>query len=210
MQSRPLRIHIIGGPGNGKSTLARKLGTLLHLPVYDLDRIAFEGQDFFERPLQVRLAQVREIAAQPRWITEGIFLGWVQDLMGAADLIIWLDSLPWQLAAWRILVRFTRYGWEQVRLQQSWNKFTRFHDYRRHLGQLWAVMFTSRAYYASRQIELDGDARHVTRAATAASLEPYRAKVIHCRTTADVEHLLAALHQEQVYELEESQTGAVP
>ena len=75
------RLHIIGGPGSGKSTLARRLGVQLNLPVFELDTIAFQGLDFDERPLEARRQAIREIAAQPAWITEGIFVGWVDELL---------------------------------------------------------------------------------------------------------------------------------
>ncbi|MBV9897089.1 MAG: AAA family ATPase [Chloroflexi bacterium] len=35
------RIHIVGGPGSGKTTLATRLGHLLRAPVHDLDMIAY-------------------------------------------------------------------------------------------------------------------------------------------------------------------------
>jgi len=43
------RIHIIGGPGAGKSTLARRLGATLGLPVHTLDTVAYEGPEFTAR-----------------------------------------------------------------------------------------------------------------------------------------------------------------
>ena len=44
------RIHIIGGAGSGKTTLARRLGTLLDAPYYDLDEIGYEGGFTAKRP----------------------------------------------------------------------------------------------------------------------------------------------------------------
>ena len=36
----PRRIHVVGGPGSGKTTLARRLATTHALPVHDLDAVA--------------------------------------------------------------------------------------------------------------------------------------------------------------------------
>ncbi len=107
MQDRVHRIHIVGGPGSGKTTIALELGRMLEVPIYDLDEVGYEGGAGDRRPLDVRLADVRTIAAQPGWVTEGVFLGWTDDLLRAADVILWLD-IPWRVAAWRIVPRHVR------------------------------------------------------------------------------------------------------
>jgi adenylate kinase family enzyme len=183
----------VGGPGIGKTTLARELGAQLHLPVYDLDKIAFEGNDFVERPLEIRLRAVHAIAVQPAWITEGIFLGWVDELLATADLIIWLDGLPWHTAVWRIVTRFVQGGWLEVRRQRGLDRFMRFRDYARNTQQLVGVMFSSREYYHSAATNVANEARRVTRAATASQLHPYRAKVIHCTNHEQIEQFVATL-----------------
>jgi adenylate kinase family enzyme len=63
------RIHIIGGPGSGKTTLARQLSTRLHILCYELDTIGWEGGFGVERSLEVRLADISRIAAQPEWMS---------------------------------------------------------------------------------------------------------------------------------------------
>lgn len=190
--ARARRIHIIGGPGSGKSTLALKLGAALNLSVYSLDLIAFEGKEFRERPLEQRLADLRQIAARSEWITEGIFIGWIDELLERAELILWLDALPWHRAAARIVNRFVRLGYKEALARRGLEKFFRFQDYRRHLGQLGAVMFTSRSYYTGlSQFKID-DMRSVTRAATAAALERYSSKVIQCRSAEAVQQFMAS------------------
>jgi adenylate kinase family enzyme len=191
--SGPRRIHIIGGPGSGKTTLARRLGAQLHLPVYDLDKIAFDGKAYVERPLEVRLGEVHAIATQAGWITEGIFLGWVDELLATADVIVWLDGLPWHTAMWRIVTRFVQGGWLEVRRQRGLDRFMRFRDYARNTQQLVGVMFSSREYYHSAATNVADEARRVTRAATASQLHPYRAKVIHCTNRDEVQAFVATL-----------------
>src|SRR5215216_5390792 len=101
------RVHLIGGPGSGKSTLARRLAQQLRAPVLDLDEIAYTGGAGAKRPLAARIADVAAIVAGPAWIAEGIYLWWIDDLLRAADTILWLD-VPWRTAAWRICLRHVR------------------------------------------------------------------------------------------------------
>src|SRR5262245_38846879 len=113
------RIHIIGGPASGKTELARQLGKYFGTPVYELDKIAFQGRNFERRPLDARTNDVNGIASSAAWITEGMFLGWSQPLLEQADAIIWLDCVRWPGAAWRIVLRFLRGGMEEVRRQRG-------------------------------------------------------------------------------------------
>lgn len=184
------RIHISGGPGSGKSTLARSLGAALGITVFELDKIAYQGPEFTERPLEDRLADVRAIAETPGWISEGIHLGWSDLLLQRAELIIWLDYTSWSGAAFRILSRFTASAVAEARAQTSTKKFARFGDYRRHLRQLAYVLLSSRDYYKPER----ATRRHaVTREMAEQQLRPHGTKVVRCRSRDEAGDVLARL-----------------
>lgn len=86
------KIHIIGGPGSGKTTLAQELAAKLHISYYDLDKIKMEGK------------RAIELALEAAWITEGIYLIVTEPFLYGADYIVLLE-VSWPVAAWRIISR---------------------------------------------------------------------------------------------------------
>jgi adenylate kinase family enzyme len=172
------RIHIVGGPGSGKTTLAHKIGTSLDIEVYELDLIAFVGPDYVERGMPERLADISIIANHPTWITEGFFILWTDHLLACADIIVWLDHVNWERSMRHTVQRFVKSALQEAKNRRGLAKFTRFHDYARHLKQLIRVFFSSRAYYAistsSQQSQIESWQN------TAKHLTFYKDKVIHC------------------------------
>lgn len=179
------RIHIIGGPGSGKSTLAREIGTYLGIETHELDQIAFTGRDFEERPYTDRVAAIHQIASQPAWITEGLFVRWTDELLAGASIVVWLDHVNWEKGILRITRRFVKSAIQEAKKRQGLERFTRFPDYARHFKQLIQVFFTSRAYYGGSPPRATD--RIESRLTTAAFLKPYKHKVIHCYNDESVE-----------------------
>jgi adenylate kinase family enzyme len=176
-----MRVHIVGGPGSGKTTLARSLAQECSLPLYELDAVAYDHGAGAKRPLHVRLADVAAVSGQDAWITEGIFLGWTDELFDRADAVIWLD-LPWRLAAWRIAMRHVRASRAGANQHQGLHRLGRF-------------LLDARRYYrapASMAAAPDDD-RAVTRGATANLLARYRRKTIHCSSRQDVEAAMRSM-----------------
>jgi adenylate kinase family enzyme len=97
---------IIGPPGAGKSTLARKLGHLLNIKVIHLDRV-FWQRGWKEKPRDERIDILQNLAAEKQWIIEGSYLNSSEPRLEAADTIIFLDMFP-LLCLWSIITRHFR------------------------------------------------------------------------------------------------------
>ncbi len=169
------RIVIIGAPGAGKTTLAQRLATALGYPCHPLDPVAFVDERWTARPPGERQRMIADIVAQPRWVAEGGHLGWTDPLIASADCIIWLDP-PWWTLLWRATVRRLR-RWRQRRPLRVGI---------RDLRALWVEdwLFVGRYYWQGFHQGMDLDiGRNLSRAATAAALAPYAAKVRHSRAS---------------------------
>ena len=179
------RIHILGAAGSGKTTLARWSAKRLVCPWYELDAIAYEGGYARKRTLEERLTSLQEITPQPTWVTEGFFLWWIDDLLDAADAIVWLD-LPWHVSMPRIVTRH---------IKLSWAGTNRHPGIRNLINFVWGC----RPYYLESEARIPqarDDDFSVNRAGVVQYLQSYMSKVIQCRRPADVDQFLARLGSE--------------
>jgi adenylate kinase family enzyme len=175
------RIHIIGGAGAGKTTLARQVAARLSVSTYDLDAIAYEGGAGPARSTAARRQAVHRIATEASWVTEGGYLSWVDALLENADVIVWLD-LPFRIAAWRIVLRHVRASLARTNRHRGLRKLARF--------LLWNWGYYHRG--PSHPVTSD-DHMMASRAATAHYLAPYRAKLIRCQRPAEVRVVLRGI-----------------
>jgi cytidylate kinase len=200
------RVHIIGGPGSGKTSFAREIGALTHLPVLHLDDVArVGGGDGPVRREAERDRLMAEILATDGWVTEGVHIGWTDPILHDADLVIWLDYVTWSRASRRIVRRFVGGAVREMRTRPMRQRFTRFGDYARNLRRLGGAIRESRRYYQpAESMPSQGDddlalAHAVapgtsgTWTLTADAVAPYQAKLVHCRQPADVDELLRRL-----------------
>ncbi|MDQ0316157.1 hypothetical protein [Amorphus orientalis] len=97
------RIMIVGGPGSGKTWLARQLGLRHELPVYSVDEEVWDRNGALRAPEDID-ARVRRLAAQDRWIIEGGNSRTYADRIQRADAIIRLSPPIW-LRLYRVLRR---------------------------------------------------------------------------------------------------------
>lgn len=198
--AQPTRVHIVGGPGSGKTTLSQQLAARLGVPVFELDILAEAGPapDFrMLRPLQERLEELNRIAAMPGWVTEGSFLWWTDELFEAADIVIWLD-IPARSALWNVFVRHWHDYLSDVIGQPTLGQ--KLHSLRYpHLRHLVSFLPYTWRYYrdpASQkavQVEALDNGRAFTQAATALVIEGHTHKVIHCTRLEDIPNLLRCL-----------------
>lgn len=84
---------IIGCPGSGKSTFARKLQDISALPLYHLDMI-YWTPDRTIIPKEEFLEILSEILAQEQWIIDGNYASTMEMRMQACDTVIFLDYPP--------------------------------------------------------------------------------------------------------------------
>jgi adenylate kinase family enzyme len=169
----------VGAAGSGKTTVARLLANRLHAPWFELDAVGYENGSGQKRSLELRLADVQRIVAQPAWVTEGIFLWWTRAIYDQADLILWLD-LPWTVAMPRIVTR-------HIRADLAGNN--------RHAGFLKLLRFLMycQTHYADKEVtvpETEDQDWGINRPTVAAWLAPYADKVLHCRTAEDVANVI--------------------
>ena len=97
------RVMIVGGPGAGKSTFARRLGAITGLPVRHMDLIHWRP-GWVERPRPEKIALARAVMAEERWIFEGGLSETYPERAARADLVVFLD-LPVTVRLWRAMVR---------------------------------------------------------------------------------------------------------
>ncbi len=132
------KIAIIGGPGTGKSTLAKNLGKEMKLPVYHIDGI-HHLKNWEIRPTQERDAIISEKVKEPKWIIDGTYKATLEERVINADLVIFLDySTIAKLKG--ILSRYfknkgqekpeipgckEKMDWEFIQLTMKWNKIKR-------------------------------------------------------------------------------------
>lgn len=105
-----MKIHIIGGPGSGKTFLADNLSKQFGIPHYDLDDLQWDNEaDSYgtKRNPQERDVLLNQILKRDDWIIEGVYYAWCRRCFEDADKIYVLN-VPRYKYRYRIICRFIR------------------------------------------------------------------------------------------------------
>lgn len=103
---------ILGSPGSGKTTLARRLGAVTGLPLVHLDQLYWRP-GWLEQSKDIWSSQVTQALSEPAWIMDGNYGGTLALRLKAADTAILLD-LPTRVCLERA-IRRTIKGWGRDR-----------------------------------------------------------------------------------------------
>lgn len=98
------RVLVIGNGGAGKSSFAKRLGTILGIPVVNLDAF-FWKPNWVPTPAGEWKEKVHHLVQQERWIMDGNYSGTYKERMDAADTIIYLD-IPRMVCLFRVWKRW--------------------------------------------------------------------------------------------------------
>ncbi len=112
--TRPRRVLVAGLSGAGKTTLARRLATVLDVPHTEIDAL-HHGPGWVPRP--EFLDDVAALADSSAWVTEWQYRTARPVLAARADLLVWLDQ-PYAVALGRLVRRTVR---RRVRREVLWN-----------------------------------------------------------------------------------------
>jgi adenylate kinase family enzyme len=152
-------VHIVGLAGSGKTTLARWFAAQFGLTAHDLDWVVYT--EHRERSIAEITSGIEAILREGRWATEGAYgEPWLVPLLVGADLIAWLDVGVATCLA-RMVKRHVRAELSRTNQHPGWLRLVRFMNYTR-------------------------ESAREQRRRTEELLDPYRAKVRRCRTSAEV------------------------
>ncbi|MBI4311420.1 MAG: adenylate kinase [Chloroflexi bacterium] len=180
------RIAVWGPTGSGKTTLGRRLGQRLGLPVVEMDTL-FWLPNWGAKPADRFQADVRGAldAHANGWISVGNYHSALGGLvLSQADTVIWL-RLPFRVTFWRLFKRTIARAWTKQPLWEG-NPNT----------ESWRQTFLSKD--SILLFAITSRKSHVER--TLANLEqtPHRGRVLVLRSARNVEGLLNALPESRV------------
>lgn len=102
------KIHMIGGPGSGKTYIAAKLSKMLGVPKHDLDSIFWDqDSEYFgsQTPPVKRVEMLKKVLSEDKWIIEGVYYSWLEESFRHADYIFVFKTNVF-VRDWRIVKRF--------------------------------------------------------------------------------------------------------
>lgn len=86
-----MRIHLIGGPGTGKSYISKKLSQKYNLHIIDLDNIEWKDNYNDKNPINKRISKLKRELEQDNIIIEGVYFEWINSSLEKCDYIFYLN-----------------------------------------------------------------------------------------------------------------------
>lgn len=101
------KIHIIGGPGSGKTYASKKIQSLTNLTAYHLDDVFWNQSNgsYVRENETIRAEKLGKILSNDSWVIEGAYYKWLDESFSNADIIIILNP-RFVKRQWRIFIRF--------------------------------------------------------------------------------------------------------
>lgn len=84
--------------------LYKSYNKLIQIPHYDLDDIYWIHKFDKKRSEHTRVRKLLPIVRRKKWILEGVYGSWTEEVFRKAEILIWLD-IPFRTIAWRIIKR---------------------------------------------------------------------------------------------------------
>ncbi|MEG2193028.1 MAG: DNA topology modulation protein [Oscillospiraceae bacterium] len=104
-----MRVAIMGYSGSGKSTTAKKIGELYHIPVLHLDTVQFLP-NWQEREIDDSREIVKKFMSENQeWVIDGNYSAFLQEeRLKLADKILLFD-FPRRVCFFRVIKRYLKY-----------------------------------------------------------------------------------------------------
>jgi len=102
-----MKIFIYGGPGSGKTTVARKISAKYMIPFFELDQIFYDRQKngYQINEERDREELIKQFITKDKWITEGYYnQSWLDYILKESETIV-VFKVPRWLRNWRTTIR---------------------------------------------------------------------------------------------------------
>ncbi len=102
-----MKIYIFGGPGSGKTTLAKKFSKEYHIPFFELDKLLYKVVNKRNEKIEEekRKLIIKDFIKKDNWITEGVYRqDWLNLILKESNYVFIL-IVPKHIRNWRTTAR---------------------------------------------------------------------------------------------------------
>ena len=102
-----MKIYIFGGPGSGKTTIAKKISKEFNVPFFELDKLLYKVVDGKNKKIEEekRKLIIKDFIKKDNWITEGVYRqNWLNLILRESNYVFIL-IVPKHIRNWRTTSR---------------------------------------------------------------------------------------------------------